>query len=400
MNEMPQPLPAPLARPRFTLQETAGAFGDLGTLAPLAVTLITVNGLNPTMVFATAGALYVAAGLYYRVPMPVQPLKSLSALAIGYGLSAGVVGAGGLLMGIALLLLGLTGASAWLGRIFTRPLVRGIQLGVGLILLRAGLSMAAAPVPLRMEIHPGGWAASGLALSLALAAVTAVLLIAFRRNPWVPAGLVLVVFGAVAGFMLSGAPASLRFGALPPVLHVPAAGELWQAFVLLVLPQLPLTLTNSVVATRDVALTYFGAQARRVTFGALTTGLGVANTVAGLTLGMPVCHGSGGFTAHYRFGARTGGAPLIIGVLLLLLGLGAGRAAASLCAVVPRPVLGVLLVYVGGSHCLLIRDTRGRFDWAVVLATGLIGGVFNHNGYGLAAGAILYAARYAAGRLR
>lgn len=379
-------------------QEMGGAFGDIGTFAPLAVTLIQVNHLNPTVVFALAGALYVWSGWYYRLPVPVQPLKSFTVLAIALGLPPPVVGAGGVLMGASLLLIAASGLADRLNRVFTRPLVRGIQMGIGLILIASGLKMAFTPlvpdlhsVLVRGGIHP-------FPVGLVLAGLTLVLLIGFSRSASFPVGLVIVGFGLVAGLLLNAIP-HLELGIVVPAFALPRIADLRAALVLLVLPQLPLTLTNSVVAMRDVARTYFGDEARHVTHRALCADLGVANVASGILMGMPMCHGSGGMTAHYRLGARTGGSMIFIGLLLLVIGLVFGPSTAAICRLIPAPVLGVLLAYVGVSHALLVRDVRGVFDWGVVLSMGLVSGYFKHNGYGLLVGAAFYFFRWAWVRL-
>ena len=138
----------------------------------------------------------------------------------------------------------------------------------------------------------------------------------------------------------------------PPVLTLDAATT---AFLALVLPQLPLTFANSCVATADVARRYFGDDAGRVTPGRLATSLGAANLVAGAIGGMPVCHGAGGMTAHRSFGARTGGAPVLLGSLFLVLALLLGAALPDLLTGFPVTVLGALLAVAGVLHLSLIH---------------------------------------------
>jgi MFS superfamily sulfate permease-like transporter len=237
-------------------------------------------------------------------------------------------------------------------------------------------------------------------LAPALAVATGALILALAKSARWPAGLVTIAGGAVLGLLLFGAP-RLGFGPVAPRLVLPAGDDFWTATVLLVLPQLPLTLANSITATRDVARAYFGAEAaRRVTGRALTVGLGAANLVAGAAGGMPVCHGSGGMTAHVRLGARSGGSGILIGALLLAAAVGCGPGIAALAGVIPRPVLGAHLIYVGVAHGMLVRDVRGASDWTVVAATGVVGGATLHNGYGLLAGIVMLAAGAAARRWR
>ena len=103
--------------------------------------LISINGLNPTACFLIVGLVYIFGDLYYRIPIPVQPLKAVGAIAIAQGLSFGVIKAASMEMGVILLLIGLSGILPFLVRLFSLPIIRGIQLGVGLMLLRAGLRL-------------------------------------------------------------------------------------------------------------------------------------------------------------------------------------------------------------------------------------------------------------------
>jgi SulP family sulfate permease len=87
--------------------------------------------------------------------------------------------------------------------------------------------------------------------------------------------------------------------------------------------------------------------------------MGINDAVAAALGGIPVCHGCGGLTAHYRLGARTGGAPLMIGIIFLALGLFGGTAVLSIFSLIPFAILAVLLAYVAWQHALLMKDLRG-----------------------------------------
>ena len=134
---------------RFDRVEFAGSLGDLGTLIPLAVPLILVTGLNVTSVLLWIGLLYIASGLYYKLPIPVQPLKVVAAIAIAYPekITMATVAAAGITIGVILLLLALTGLINWLAGFFSKPIVRGIQLGLGLILIAKGIEFIRRPGP-------------------------------------------------------------------------------------------------------------------------------------------------------------------------------------------------------------------------------------------------------------
>ena len=147
----------------------------------------------------------------------------------------------------------------------------------------------------------------------------------------------------------------------------------WTALTLLVLPQIPLTFANSCLATADAAQTYFGERAKPVRPGRLATTLGSANVLAGSIGGMPVCHGAGGLTAHHSFGARTAGAPLLMGVALLILAVAAGAGLPGLLAAFPLPILAGMLAAAGVLHIRLLRDLRGGWEMSVAIAIGVVG---------------------------
>ena len=94
----------------FNRMELAGSLGDLGTLLPIAIGMIVINGLNPTGLLFVVGAYYILSGVYYGVTVPVQPMKVIGAYSIAMALTPGVITASGLLMGIFMLLIGITGA--------------------------------------------------------------------------------------------------------------------------------------------------------------------------------------------------------------------------------------------------------------------------------------------------
>jgi len=378
---------------RFNIHELGGALGDLGVLLPLTIALITLNHMNATSVFLVVGLAYIISGVFYRLPVPVQPLKAVAAIAIAGGLSSSVISASGLIMAVFLLLMATTGAISHVAKLFPKTIIRGIQLGVGLILLKTGLLLVSnkqvviggddgLTTLINLSI-PTGWL-----IALALGTI----FILFLRSKRFPASLVLLALGIPVSILWGsslGLP-SLRFGLSLPTVAIPSLADLYTALVLLVIPQIPLTLGNAVFATADTAKAYFGLQAKRVTPKALLTTMGVVNVGAGLLGGMPICHGSGGLTAHFRLGAKTGGAALLIGVPLLAMALFLDGNIVPILSLVPYAVLGVLVIFVGVQHSLLIRDLRGKREILVALAVAIPGLVTANLAIGLASGICLH----------
>lgn len=352
---------------RFDWAELAGALGDLGVLVPIAVALIVKNGLTPTAVLLPAGLLYVVAGLVYRLPVPVQPLKAFGAIAIAHGFGANDIAAGALLMGAIFAALGASGLLDWVAKVFPRPIIRGIQLSVGLLFCQLAWKLVCAtPKAFTDHRHSVWW------LGVATAAVVAAALLLRGRN-------ITLVFLAIAAVaMVLSFHGSLRYG--PSALHTPHLS--WTVFsaaaVALVLPQFPLSFANSCLATADTARAYFGdVAAERVRPGRLAMTLGVANLFAGAISGMPVCHGAGGMTAHRSFGARSGGAPIMLGSVLIALALAVGATLTAALAGFPVPILAGLLAVAGLLHITLLKDLRGPWNWAVAIAVGVIGFLSN-----------------------
>jgi hypothetical protein len=353
-------------RVRFDRRELSGAVADLGVLVPIAVALIVKNGLSPTAVLLPAGLLYVMVAFVYRLPVPVQPLKALGVIAIAKGLGADEIAAAALLIGAIFLVLGRLGLIDLAARAFPRPLIRGVQVTVGLLFLKIAWKLVRHP--------PKGFTDHALtpAWALGLALLVLALALALRRYP---ISLLLVGTGVIVMLVQAGGDASLG----PSHISFPSfhATTFWTAFTVLALPQLPLSFANSCLATSDAARTYFGARADAVRPGRLATSFGAADILAGAIGGMPVCHGAGGMTAHVAFGARTGGAPLVMGGTLLGLGVVTGSGLAALLSAFPLPVLAGLLATAGLLHITLLRDLRGIPAWALALAVGIAGFEFN-----------------------
>ena len=351
---------------RFGRRELAGAVADVGVLVPIAVALIVGNGLSPTAVLLPAAALYLANAFVYSLPLPAQPLKAFGAIAIAQSLGPDEIAAGALLIGAIFLVAGRLGVLDALARVFPRPLIRGVQLTVGLLFLQIAWGLVVDP--------PKAFAAYALDARWAvpLAVVAVALAITLKR---VGISLVLVLAGVTAMLVVAGdeaafGPAELAFPSLDTATFV-------TAFTVLVLPQVPLSFANSCLAPADAARVYFGERGERVRPGGLATTYGFANLFAGSFGGMPVCHGAGGLTAHYAFGARTGGAPLVMGVSLLVVAIGAGAGLAAVLPAFPLPILAALLAAAGVLHVSLLRDLVDAPAWAIALSVGVVGFAVN-----------------------
>jgi SulP family sulfate permease len=347
-------------------QEASGSVADLGVLVPIAVTLVVVNGLAATAVLLPAAVGYLVVAVVYRVPVAVQPLKAFGAAAIAAGAGPDVIAAGSLLMGAVFLALGLTGLLDRVAAVFPVPVIRGVQLAVGLTFVKIAWGLVDHPPAAFTDQLTPGWTA-------VIAAVTAVVLLRWRQRLLLGA----VLAALVTAVVLAGRHTALVLGPQPVTVPSISATDLATAAVLLVLPQLPLTFANSCLAPADAARRYFGAAGRRVAPGRLARTLGAVNLLAGGISGMPVCHGAGGMSAHVSGGARTWRAPLLIGAALLVAALGFGSAAAAALAAFPLGVLAALLLLAAVAHIALLRDLRGPWAWSLAVLTGVAGVMTN-----------------------
>jgi MFS superfamily sulfate permease-like transporter len=299
-----------------------------------------------------------------------------------------VIAAGAWWMAVIFLLLSASSAVVWVGKLFPPPVVRGIQIGLGLLLLRSAWSLVSvAAEGWEGSVALGNWSIPWLWVAAGLA-VAALMVGLVWRPSW--AGLLVIGLGLLLGLIRFGLP-ELQLGLTLPAPVLPSLGHFSTAFVLLVVPQIPLSLANSVFATSDAARQYFGSAGERVSPRRLLFTMGTANVAAAALGGVPVCHGSGGLTAHYRLGARTGGALLLIGGLFLLLGLLGGAGLLSLLRLIPFPALGILLAYVGVQHIFLAKDLRRVGPWSVAVLVAVLAWFTQNLALGFLGGISLYA---------
>jgi len=359
---------------RFDRVELAGSLGDLGTLLPIVVGMILINRLSPTTVFLAFGLFYLLTGFYYRLPVPVQPLKAVGAIAIAFPgqITESVIGAAGIIFGVILLFLSLSGMLDRIARLFTQPVVRGIQLALGLIFLRKGIELIVSQ-EIFLSGATGKYSECHVNLILGFLVFAMVLLLLDNRK--LPAALAAVAVGIITGLALGGLQGrALAIGPTEIRLLSPSASDFYIAFFMLILPQIPLTIGNACVGTADTCSSLFPRSPllSRATAARFALSMGIVNLPAGFFGAVPMCHGTGGLAAHYRFGARTGGAPIMIGGLFIIFALVLGELGLTILALIPNSVLGVLLVFAGLELCPLVRSLQTNEEFFIAL---LIAGI-------------------------
>ena len=355
-------MPVPVGRPigvsvsyrgetrlTFSWSELTGAVGDSVTVLPVVVAVAVLTELSLPVMLLWFGVFQVVWGLYYGVPVSVEPMKALAALAIAGTLTAGEFLVAGLLAGAVVLAVGLTGTLSRVEAYVGAPVIRGVQLGVALVLLETGVQLGAADPRL---------AAAGVAVTAGALALGA------RRST----GLVALLAGAGVAVWTTGLPAPalpslegvMLFGAAD--LTADAAGG--------ALAQLGMTVGNAALATSLLLADYFD---REVSADELSASMGAMNLAAVPLGALPMCHGSGGVAGKYAFGARTAGANVILGVGYVAVAL----LAAEVVAAYPMAVLGVVLGLVAlqlGRTSLQRADASG---YPLVVAVGAVGLLIN-----------------------
>ncbi len=364
-------------RYRFNRMELAGSLGDLGTLLPMALGMILLNGLAPSGVFLSIGIFYMVSGWYFGVTVPVQPMKVIGAYAIATAMEPSQIMASCALMGIFLLFIGGTGAITVIGRYVPKATIRGVQLSTGVLLMTQGIKfmlgtsrfqeLAKLSEPF-LHFQRFGPLPAGIVMGAAGFLLTLLLL----ENRRFPAAIVVVLSGAAVGLFFGTGEglADLSFGLFLPgplPFGFPGRADFTFALFALVLPQLPMTLGNAVIANADLSRRYFGDTGGKVTYRALALSMAFANFLGFLLGGIPLCHGAGGLAAHYRFGARTAGSNLMIGVFFAALGLFLGPHALPLLNLLPMAILGVLLLFAGSQLALTVVDLSDRGELFVAL---------------------------------
>ena len=341
----------------YNRMEWAGAFGDIGTLIPFVVAYITIVKMPPLGLLFMFGITLLASGLYYRTPMPIQPMKAIGAAAITGGISPAALYGSGLTTGLFWLLAGVTGILRPIAKLATKPVVRGIMLGLGLTFMVDGVHrMTTAPV---------------------LAGIALVITYLLLTNPKFPAMFMLLIIGIASAVIMNpqilSELAKIHIGFKLPVFSLPMItwNDLVTGTLLFTIPQIPLTLGNAVIAITAENNELFPD--RPVTEKKIATSQGIMNLVSPLFGGIPMCHGAGGMAGHVRFGAKTGGALVILGSILILIALLFSDSVSIIFKIFPNAILGVILFFAGSELAIVVKDIGDKkADFYVMLIVAAV----------------------------
>lgn len=349
----------------FNLRELAGSMGDFGTLFPLAVSYIAINGLDPAGLFIILGLTNIALGIIYQLPMPLQPKKIIAVTAITQKWSPDLIYASGFGLGCMWLFLSLTGLLKTIIKITPESIIRGIQLALGLTLAWQAIQW--------MQTSP----------FLGILSIAVVLIL--REDRYAPASIVLMIFGLMIILFQGKFPAALNLELTIPPISIPRPEDIWQAMLLAGFAQIPLSITNAIIAPAALIRDYFPEKA--VKERKLMLNMGVMNIIGSLFSGMPMCHGAGGLAGQYYFGARTGGASILEGIIEVLIGLFLSKSIAQILSNFPMTLIAGMMFLVAIQLAKPIRKLRG-IDLGLASATALIS-VISNIGIGFVSGVII-----------
>jgi MFS superfamily sulfate permease-like transporter len=381
------------------LAEISGSLGDLGTLLPIFIALSLNNSINVSSTLVFTGLANIASGMLFGVPIPVQPMKAIAAVAIEQNFAIRETAMAGLLVSGAVILLSISGALGWLGRIVPIPIVRGIQLGAGLSLIIAAGTSLLRPLD---WIRPS-WADNNF---WTLFAFLFLLVSTVFTKRHIPYALIITVLGIVLAIVRSQHHEHVHPGVWQPHIYLPHWHHVKTA-IPAAIGQLPLTILNSILATSSLSHHLFSSQPTP-SLAHIGLSLGITNVISFPFGAMPICHGSGGLAAQYRFGARSGASVIFLGIFKLVLGLFFASPVIWAIQRFPHSLLGIMVVFAGielaavaqsvndntadvgtddeGRHLIGEEEGRKRFGVMLVTAAGIL--AFKNDAVGFLAGLI------------
>ncbi|KAD2806178.1 hypothetical protein E3N88_39555 [Mikania micrantha] len=393
--------------------ELGGSVGDLGTYIPivLALTLVSKLDLGTTLIFT---ALYnIVTGLLFGIPMPVQPMKSIASVAISEAplLTLSQIAAAGIGTASVLLFLGATGLMSVLYRFIPLPVVRGVQLSQGLSFAFTAIKYVRYDQDFAANTQ--GDARSWLGLDGLIVAISAIVFLVITTGSGetydniepvagnrrvrrrlqilssIPSALIVFLIGIILCFIIDPTIFnSLQLG--PSKFHVLKItwDDFKTGFLRGSVPQIPLSILNSVIAVCKLSDDLFPEHEASVT--AVSVSVGIMNLVGCWFGAMPVCHGAGGLAGQYRFGGRTGASVLLLGCGKLVLGLVFGNSFVRILNQFPVGILGALLLFAGIELAMASKDMNTKEESFVMLVCAAVSLTGSSAALGFVCGIVLF----------
>lgn len=348
---------------RFDRNEIAGSLGDLGTFIVFLVGAVTISGMDPSPILVFSGIFNIFNGFVFGLPMAIQPMKAIAIIAISNKLPATTIIAAGFLMGLIILVLSMTRLVSKISKYVPDTVVRGIQLGLALIFLKTGAELI---------LSTGNWIGYDSYIIALLSAAVGIILLNNRKIP-----AALLIFGMGILLMIPNFKSSISLDLYSPVIFIPDKDNFFSATYLMVVPQLPLTVLNSLIATAALVKDYYPGHSERANIDKIGFNMGLMNLLTMPFGAMPMCHGAGGLAAQHRFGARTGGSVVFLGIIKLLLGLFLGGTVLLLSRSFPVSVLGTMIIFGGLELATHIKGVTLHKEVIVMIVVAVTSFAFN-----------------------
>ncbi|PIA65172.1 hypothetical protein AQUCO_00100572v1 [Aquilegia coerulea] len=380
--------------------ELNGAMGDLGTFIPIVLALTLAKDLNLGTTLIFTGIYNILTGVMYGVPMPVQPMKSIAAVAIASSdFNLPEIMAAGICTGGILFLLGITGLMKFVYKLIPLSVVRGIQLAQGL-----SFALSAVKYVRKVQNFSKGkslgerpWLGlDGLVLALFCACLIVVISgageetedeLSNESRPTRGTRLRKILFSlpsAIIVFMLGVALAIIRKPDAVKHMHfgpssiqiMKISSQAWKkGFIKGTIPQLPLSVLNSVIGVCKLSSDLF-PEKNYSSATSVSVTVGMMNMVGCWFGALPCCHGAGGLAGQYKFGGRSGACVAVLGAAKLVLGIILGSSLVMILTQFPVGLLGVLLLFAGLELAMTSRDMNSKkesFVMLVCVAVSLVG---------------------------
>ena len=367
---------------RFSLGEVSGSLGDLATLLPITLSMAKKGLLNIGTTFVWGGLFNIIGGIMWDMPIPVQPMKTIGSVAINGGLTTpGSVSAAGILTGAIVSVLGYFQIIQKIALSVPPVLIGIIQVGTGLKFSINGITQISKLT---------NWIGYDSYLMAIISAV--IVCLNFCKTPfskYIPSALILFILGLI----LSGLQTSISsYSVYNPFYVVSFTNSDWQeGFIKGTIPQVPLTILNSIIGITDLSISLFG-QEKGLTIKESSLSLGFINLVGCPFGAIPSCHGAGGLSGQYKFGGRNGLSVIMIGVFKILVGIFCGSLLIELLNYFPSSILGVMLAICGAE--LSMQGLKRVKSHRTIFILGLTVALVFELWIGFLAGLILYLLKF------
>lgn len=159
-------------------------------------------------------------------------------------------------------------------------------------------------------------------------------------------------------------------------------------FVNAAIPQIPLSILNSVIAVCKLSGDLFPE--REASAMHVSVSVGLMNFVGCWFGAMPCCHGAGGLAGQYRFGGRSGASVVFLGVAKLVLALVFGNSLGRILGEFPIGILGVLLLFAGIELAMAAKDMNTKQESFVMLVCAAVSLTGSSAALGFFVGIVLY----------